>query len=72
MTLAFGMRAKWLPLVELRPFNEDGFVECKPIPDVLWLVDLPFEPPLIKPELTTVIELLLGPPPLDDGPTLLV
>ncbi len=66
------MRAKWLPLVELRQVSGDGFVECSPTPEVLWFCDLPFEPPLMKPECTTEIELLQGAPPRDAGPTLFV
>lgn len=66
-----GMRAKWLPLVEFTPPSDDCFVECRPIPDVLWLLaDFCLEPPDIKPVWTTVIELLLGAPPRLAGPTL--
>ncbi len=70
MTEALGMRAKWLAFVEFRPPNDDGLVECNPMPEVLWLADFCFELPLIKPEWTTVIELELG-APLLAGPTLL-
>lgn len=66
------MRAKWLPLVELMPLMVEGFVECSPTPELLCCYDLPFELPVINPECTTVIELLLGAPPREAGPTLLV
>ena len=41
------------------------------MPDVLWLAGFYFDPPLMKPEWTTVMELELG-APLEAGPTLLV
>lgn len=57
---------------EFKPLMDDGLVEWSPIPEVLWLVGFYFEPPLIKPVWTTVIEFELGAPPLEAGPTLLV
>ena len=69
MTEAFGMRPMWLALVELSPLMELGLVECKPMPEVLWLEDFCFELPLIKPVCTTVIELELGAFPREAGPT---
>ena len=61
-------------MVELRPPRLDCLVEWSPIPDVLWLLaDFCLEPPDMKPECTTVIELELGALlPRLAGPTLFV